>query len=120
MLLSKTIKVKAALTIEEILEKLRNENSLPGVPYLYQGLIGGSVLYVPGKGENDIQISVEKGKMIICDTPRPTGVGEFAKSTAIEIILRIVTNGWSIFFPKPSNKDLFAQVVGECERLFTE
>ena len=114
MLFPKSISLSKAYTTEEVLETLQNEAQIP-TPYAYKGLIGGSVIYVPGAGDNDIQISVRKQKMTICDAVRPKGA---VKSVVRDIAIDALTDGMAPFFSRSNNKELFQQVFAECKRLF--
>ena len=114
MLLPKSISLSKDYTVEEVLETLQNEAQIP-TPYAYKGLIGGRVIYVPGAGDNDIQISVRKQKMTICDAARPK---DAVKSVARDIAIDVLTDGLAPFFSRGNNKELFQQVLAECKRLF--
>ena len=114
LLLPKSVSLSKAYTVEEVLEKLQNEAQIP-TPYAYKGLIGGSVIYVPGVGDNDIQISVRKQKLTVCDAARPK---DAVKSVVRDIAIDALTNGLAPFLSRGNNKELFQQVLAECKRLF--
>ena len=113
LFLSKSIPLAKDYTIEEVLEILQKEAQIP-TPYSYKGLIGGSVIYVPGAGDNDIQIAVRKRKLTICDAARPK---DAVKNVARDIAINALTDGLAPFFSRPNNKELFQQVLAECNRL---
>ena len=115
MILPKTIKVSENLSVEAAFERLKADGKLPAEPYLYKGPFG-NMIYVPGAGDNDIQISIVKGKMTIGDAARPKGM---FSGMVKEEALAALTGGWSkILSKKPSNKELFEKVSAECMRLF--
>ena len=109
-----TIKLNREYTIDEILEGLKTAD-LPE-PYKYQGPIGGPVLYVPGAGSNDIQITVGKKKLLLVDTPRPK---DALKAVGKEILEEAVFGQWAaVFRDNNPNKALEKMVAAECKRLF--
>ena len=114
-----SVKLNREYTVDEILEGLKTAD-IPE-PYKYQGKIGGRevggpVLYVPGAGSNDIQISVGKKKLLLVDTPRPE---DALKVVGKEILEEAVFGQIAAVFRNNNpNKVLEKKVAAECKRLF--
>ena len=109
-----SVKTNRAYTVDEVLEGLKTAD-LPE-PYKFQGPIGGPVIYVPGAGPNDIQITVGKKTLLLVDTPRPQ---EALKSVGKEILEEAVFGQWAAVFRENNpNKALEKMIAAECKRLF--
>jgi hypothetical protein len=109
--LPRTVKTDKTYTVEEVFRTLKREAKLPE-PYTYQGPIGDPAIYIPGEGDNDIQVLVRKGKITITNGPRPKDV---LKQIVRDTVLRKL--GIPAFF-HVSNDRLFIQTFRECTRLF--
>ena len=114
-----SVKLNREYTVDEIFEGLKT-TGMPE-PYKYQGKIGGRdignpMIYVPGAGANDIQITVGKKKLLLVDTPRPA---DALKSVGKEILEEAVFGQWAAVFRNNNpNKVLEKQIAAECKRLF--
>ena len=114
-----SIKLNKEYTIDEVLEGLKTTD-LPE-PYKYQGRIGGRdiggpVLYVPGAGANDIQITIKKKKLLLVDTPRPE---DALKVVGKEILEEAVFGQVAaVFRDNNPNKALEKTLAAEIKRLF--
>ncbi|MEA5060442.1 MAG: hypothetical protein EOM66_05360 [Clostridia bacterium] len=110
--LSKSFKMREAFTIEQVEEAIKSQTDLHVEPYFEQ-FLGNTFMYIPAKGENDIQIQIRKDKMYIAEAPRP-------KNKVENLGLYFLTDGWSSFISaaKNDNKTLFEQILAACKRLF--
>ena len=122
IIMPKTIKAKQDYTIEEIFEAIKNESGLPE-PYLHEQKIGGaSNIYFPGDHkENDIMVSVHKGKITVQDITRPKDFGKSILKDAVGMIsptLATVRHYVDQKGGNKGNKAIFEGVLDACKRLF--
>ena len=122
IIMPKTIKAKRDYTIEEIFETLKNEGGLPE-PYLHTQKIGGANnIFFPGDhAENDIMVSVYKGKITVQEITRPGDFGKSVLKDAVGVISPTFAVGRHYADQKGGNKGnkaIFKAVLDACTRLF--
>lgn len=110
MPVSKKIIAKKDYTLEEIMEILKKDATLPAEPYEHK-ILGRKSIQIPATAAHVVDISVKKDKITVQEAPKPS-IGNFAVDT--------LTDGWSSMIGRgvTSIDEIVKAVAAEVERIF--